>query len=475
MFDQAKYLIVIRQDFTNAMRLLTELRKESPEITDDFRADIQLYEGIALNFKGEYRQAEEKLSQTINLLSAIKEKTPAGDPRNEILARSLARAYENMGYGYTMSGRLNHAKEALKNALPYSKEGKIDSERAYQLNGLGYAYAVLGEFERGRFLCKEGLRLREKMLYEYPIALSNNTLGTLEYMADFPDAGRRYSERALKLFAQIGDRKGIGMAHRALGGIMARIGFRDKSLPDLETAEQHLLKAIDIFMEGGDPKEPVFMAETYERMGLLYNGFRNIKTLRGADKSELADYFRKSRFSYERCIMEYERAGSALRQAVAIGKLANLHIDSDHMEEAGVEVEKMEKLLSGEMEFESSASIHYSPDFLESLKQSRRELLHPLGMLARLKGRIRWLEFKETGDPGLFDDCSRKMTSAYVFLSGFSKRVFELGRLIGEISEMLKLMSESERTAFIQNVKFYPQSDFSELKHLIEDVNLVSN
>lgn len=480
VFDQAKYLIVIHRDFETAVILLKELGKDgNRKISDDFKAEILLYEGIVYNFRGEYQQAEEKLTRAISLFSDIKKTTFESDPRNEVLARFLSRGYENMGYGHTMSGRLHQASEALKQALPYSWEGKIESERAYQLNGLGYVYACLGEFERGRFLCKEALKLREKMLHEYPVALSNNALGTLEYMADFPGAGRRFSERALRLFTQIGDQKGIGMAHRALGGILARIGARDRSLSDLEIAEQHLLKAIEIFMEGGAAKEPVFMAETYERMGLLYNGFRNIQMLRSVKKADTEDYYRKSRFSFERCIMEYERAGSSLRQAVAIGKLANLYIDSDHIEEAMAEVEKMETLLSGEMDMEPQVPIHHSSDLLENLKQSRRELLHPLGILSYLKGRILWSEFQKTEKSDVFKDCSSQMTTAYVFLSGFSKRVFELDRLINEISEILKSMSKRKRTEFIQNVQEimndYPQSDFSEFNHRIEDVNLVLN
>lgn len=479
-FDHAKYLIVIRRDFDAGNALLTKLENilSNVGLSDGIKADIALYKGIAFNFNGAYALAEKKLTKAANLFSLIKSKLPSKDLRSNELARSLARTYENMGYGYTRAGRLNEAVVSLKKALLYSKEGQIDFERAFQLNELGNVYACLGEFERGRFICKEGLKLREKMLFEYPLALSYNTMGSIEYWTDSPGAGRRYCQQALEIFERIRDKRGIGLSHRAIGGIMARIGFRDNSLHDLEIAEKHLLSAIDIFMEGGKVKEPAFMAETYERMGLMYNGFRNLKSSINADDSNIEKYFQNSRFSYQRCIMEYSRAGSALMEALSIGKLSELYIDSERVEEASLELYKMENVICNELYLEFP--IHYSSALFNGIKNNRHEMLLPLGNLFRLKTRIQWSQFqtsyKTIDRNAILGECGIYTTSAYVSLINYSDSVFEYRRLMSELSRYYSALSRSLRHEFTKHIraatKEYPDINFKELNNRIDDINI---
>ncbi len=215
------------------------------------------------------------------------------------------------------------------------------------------------------------MRIREELSHEYLIALSLNTRGLIEYMANSPYAGKRYSKKALKIFEYVGDNRGVGLACRVLGGISARIGDRDQSLSDLEQAEVYLLRAIDIFTRGGVPREPVFMAETYDRMGLMYNSRRNLSRIQGVGKLDLNEYFLRARFCFQRSIIEYERGKSTPRQAEALGRLARLYIESDKLPDADLEIQKMERVLRGALD----SRMTYSRQFLWNIKKNTRVLL----------------------------------------------------------------------------------------------------
>ncbi len=252
--DMAMDAIIIKRKYDDALVILDLLSSQVKQHESPYHyAVIRLYQGIASNFKGEYKKAENFLYNAIHLFEKL-EHTHMSQNDSDMyvlsVKHSLARAYGNMGYGFIMAGRLTEAVHAYEKALPYSKAGKIDSERAYQLNDLGYAYACLGEYDRARLFCDEGLKIRENQLFEYPIGLSYNTRGIIEYMADVSDTGKQYCEKAFKIFKNLGDKRGMGLVHRALGGILTRIGEQDESREYFEAAEKHLLSALEIFIQG---------------------------------------------------------------------------------------------------------------------------------------------------------------------------------------------------------------------------------
>ncbi len=119
------------------------------------------------------------------------------------------------------------------------------------------------------------------------------------------------------------------------------------------------------------------MAETYERMGLMYIGLRRLLLTQSIEKSILDEYYRRARFSLQRCIKEYERAKSVLRQANAIGILVSVYVESDELEKAEVEIEKMTEALSNEVPAESL--VNHSEKLLNEIKGKKKEFLHPIG------------------------------------------------------------------------------------------------
>jgi tetratricopeptide (TPR) repeat protein len=364
----------------------------------------------------------------------------------------------------------------MKRLFHIVKEAELSElERSYHLNDLGYVYACLGEYERARFFCNEGLKIRKNLLSEYLIGLSFNTLGLIEYMADSPGAGKTYCEKALRIFEQIGDMRGKGLAHRALGGILARIADRGDSIKDLEDAENHLNKAIDIFIREGTPVESVYMAETYMRMGLMYTTWRRIAQSQGIEKSKQDEYYRRARFSFQRGIIEFERANSTSRLANAIGRLAKLYLDSGEMESAGFEIEKTKKILENQgYDF----SRVFDENFLIEIKNERKEFLHPIARLLHLKSVLYFRQYQENrNDSSHLIASATYFAAAYAFMVNFSKNAFDTTGILKELSNFMKELEQIERTVFTDEIKKaiknYPQTDFLELLKRLKDTEMV--
>lgn len=483
---EAKAKIVTEREYNEGIDLLeTLLAKVKMQEEPYLYSDILLYQGIANTFKGEYELAEKKHEAAIEILEKLREKLTYPYDSNNLetrrIARSLSRSYGNMGYAFMNAGRLNEAIEAYKKALPYSKIGDIMSERAMQLNDLSFVYARLGDPERGRTYWKEGLEIRENLLFDYPIGLSYNTRGMIEYLADAPYVGKGYCEKALRIFRRIGYARGEGMSHRALGGILARIGQMESSEEILKQAEEHLLEAEKIFKKGGIVHEPIYLAETLERKGLMYNHLSNIAKAQGAGENVVNEYYEKAKDCFKKCIREFEREKSVLIQITAIGRLSRLYLEKGDLDNAQKELKKMEKILSVEIQPYSPLSVKKEKIPLNKIK---RDFIYPLGTLEHRKARLNFeyylnsKKITKAGDLSLLKASAIYYTWACAYLKLYSKESFATLDAFEEITWIIKQLSEQENEEFKNQVKASQEENdlehYSEILERIEDAEIIS-
>ncbi len=482
-FDKAKYKIVIEHKFDEGLAILESLLSKKCEDDIDLfsRSNIFLYQGIAYNFKGEYELAEKKLEKAVAELEGLENKLEEPENPNNVFtrffARSMSRAYGHLGLGYMQAGRLSESIAAYRKALPFSQMGNIKSELTYQLNDLAYVHARLGEYERGRDFWEKGLELRENLLFYYPIGLSYNVRGMIEYLADKPRDGLTYCEKALKIFKNIGVRRGVGLASRSLGGILARIAELDSSTDGFEEAEKNLLEAVNIFGEGGEVPEPIYLAESYERLGILYNSWRKLLLVQSAAKEETNKKFQSSKQSFQRCIEEYTKEGSELHQMTAIGRLCRIYIETEELEKAQNELDKMERILLSEMKKFLSQPAWENRVSLNEIKKKRREFIYPIGKFEHRQASLAFQNYQKKKDSNLLKEAARHYAFANAYLETYSKEAFATKNVLKEVSNVVKQMHTKEVYVFKEQVTASLSEnnleDYSEIIKKIEDAELL--
>ncbi|QTA78466.1 p-loop and tetratricopeptide domains-containing [Desulfonema limicola] len=476
--DAARENIIINRKFDEAVETLNQVSINLHHHRSNYlNALILLYKGIAWGFKNETDKAEENTKIAIAKFKELEKEIQYQNDSDNFyvtgIKRSLTRASGGLGFIYLMTGNLDKAIESYKNALRYSKIGNMPPERSYHLNDLGYAYACLGQYDRASFFCKEGLKIREELSSEYLCGLSYNTLGLIEYMADSPEAGIAWCEKSLSIFKKLGDARGTGLAHRALGGIFSRIADRENSIDNLKRAKQHLLKALDIFIQSGIPLEPVYMAETYLRMGMMYKTWYRIAKSQEAKEEILKEYFLRARFSFQRCIKEFENANSDSRLANAIGRLADLYIDIGDIDAAELEVQKIEDVIK---KCDCDLSNMLERIIIE-IKIKCREFLHPIARLYFLKARLNFYKSLDKGTESLLKSAARNFVIAYAFMANFSENAFDIDLIIDQISTCLNNLNKEFKINFIDEIKIirnqYPETDFTKLFNRLDDAEMV--
>lgn len=196
-------------------------------------------------------------------------------------------AMGNMGYAYYLKGNYAEAKriydELLANFkdVDYSPIGK-----AFGTNNLGEILRDTGETSRAQEHFKDAFEIFERFNHRRGMAFSLNNLAGMIFVQGHYDQAREKFERVHQLYRDIGDRPGEAHALSALGNADAAIGDyqqaqahyeaslairrenRDRrgvadSLTDLarnaanrgnlETADEMLCEARDIYAEIGDP------------------------------------------------------------------------------------------------------------------------------------------------------------------------------------------------------------------------------
>jgi len=163
----------------------------------------------------------------VEKLRAMLERFPTLEQCTPGQTAALARLLNACGYQFRLGGMLDRATEYYSRAKAAFRSLKeleelYLNEYVMLLNNIAFAYAKLGQMILARPLAHEALRLNEERGGEYSTGLTLSTLSQIARMRENHSQALDYGEEALKLFRDLGDFRGIGLAY--LGIAQAKRG-----------------------------------------------------------------------------------------------------------------------------------------------------------------------------------------------------------------------------------------------------------
>lgn len=490
---EARELIIIDRKYEKSMIILDILhqieRKENNDESLYFHADIHLYRGNILLYKGEYELSLKNLDFSINILGkliqGLKEPKNFDDMKTRRVYRSLARCYCVKGFLCLMWGRMRDAKTAFYKGMPFTKTGRFEMEQSFFLNDMGYVLSRLGDFDSGIIYWKQAFEIRENLIINHLIGLSYNTRGLMEYFAQNPYTARIYSERALDIFDEIGEERGKGQAHRTLGGIFAMLGKLEAKTEYLLEANFHLEKAEKIFRDSSSHSDRGYYAETLERFGLMYRYLLGIQKEKGVERSQLEQYFILSESFFKESLEWYEKLNSVLRQSVTFCMLSNFYIENDQLSKAEEALKQLENILIREKNLFKLLQSEFERNIpFNAIEIERKELLLPLGLFQRALARLHYKRFEEERktrlkDPAIHLEKSAKHYAlACAILETFSTSDINTTKTVNEVLEIIiNKLRETEKEMFstyIQNIiQEYGLKESTKLQNKIAGVIII--
>ena len=230
-------------------------------------AEAMIYAGSPEN------ETKRNLEDAIDLLNDVQ-----GFDENQDWwkTRILGSAYNLFGYLHRTQGRNISALKNYSRALSFFSTPGLQEEKANVLNNLAFTNALLGRYVKARDKVNEAIEIRERLGKKYPLALSYNTRGRIHVLGDHPDWGEQDCRRALRIFEELNDPRGRGLAQVGLGLTLRKRGDQWKlgvySHKEAEfffkEADLHFKQAIGIF--SNEVFEPVQLWEAYNELGSLY-------------------------------------------------------------------------------------------------------------------------------------------------------------------------------------------------------------
>ncbi|GAB4535001.1 MAG: hypothetical protein Kow0063_18750 [Anaerolineae bacterium] len=286
-----------------------------PKAQDDrlYQAELRLWRAEALLYLGQEQEAERWLKESLGILRRSRASRPYLVWRR---SRLTGRAYNDLGYIYWRSQRYGDSVQEYRKAITQFRKADIRDELADTLNSLAYVYALLGDTSRAKALVEDARQLREQAGQTYPLALTCNTTGEIHTLANEPEEGIAWCERARRMFADMegaedgeGYSRGLGLAYLGLGRAHRKLGDKGKrgqysfkaAEGEFEEAARWLEMALAIF--GGDEprvNEPLRHWEALNELGSTYTDWAYLLAWHGLHKQ--ADE------KYQRSVEYQERA-----------------------------------------------------------------------------------------------------------------------------------------------------------------------
>jgi serine phosphatase RsbU (regulator of sigma subunit)/Tfp pilus assembly protein PilF len=152
-------------------------------------------------------------------------------------------------------------------AIDYGKQGaeiaqKINDFKGWAetLNFMGVVHRNMGDYVEASSRFYEALKMSEKHKIAIQIAYSNNNIGDIlkfqkKYKESLP-----YAQKALKMFEDLGDKKGMGFAY-------VRLGETYQSLKQYEKSIEAFQKSLTIREQLGDKSS---LITSYNRIGTVH-------------------------------------------------------------------------------------------------------------------------------------------------------------------------------------------------------------
>lgn len=224
----------------------------------------------------------------------------------------VAQIYMYIGYAYATLNAFSEAKAAYQRADYILLRTPPDNQVAHAelKNNLARAMAELGATKIAQTLCDEGIRFSRNLGLEYRVALGLNTKALIYALDHQPEEAYRCVADALRIFRQLNEPRGIGLALIQVGEACRRrfnTAWDRLPTPSPRTIPQNLIailreadtalsEAAEIFGEspqespsGGLPlrveqvNEPYRLIETRTYQGCLFRDWANAADQRPGD------------------------------------------------------------------------------------------------------------------------------------------------------------------------------------------------
>ncbi|MBM4428756.1 MAG: tetratricopeptide repeat protein [Chloroflexi bacterium] len=256
-----------RGSYSRVLDIARGLREKCPDLVEEggplVKAQLAASEGRALAYLGQdLDHAEKLLLSSVDTLRAFETEDDFQAWRRNIL---LADTLNTLGYLYRTMGRYHRAIYEYQRALPLlrslAEQEKaetmrmaIEAQHANTLSNLSWALTWVGELQEALNTCRDALEMRERLGPRAPVAFTMTTMGLIQIMNDHPDRACVSCERALGIFRDLQQPRGVGLARIALAEAFRRMSSStpelytpEEDVEHLRLAEEHAKEAVDIF------------------------------------------------------------------------------------------------------------------------------------------------------------------------------------------------------------------------------------
>lgn len=240
-----------------------------------FQSQVDAYQSLASIYQGNSSEVTlqnlEKVIQNLEAQLATRLSNEAMRPQ---LINTVATCYSIAGYGYTTIGNFPLARHWYQQAINILLPTNHAALLADVKNNLARVIGEMGYYRQAKRYCNEGLATRRNLGFDYALGLSHNTLSLIETRNGKPSEGIGAAHKALLLFRQLNDPRGIVLAATQLAQSKRR---EWRSLPISRRQISMLLKAEELLKEVSlildDTRlsdERIRRIETYVEWGCLY-------------------------------------------------------------------------------------------------------------------------------------------------------------------------------------------------------------
>ncbi|MFX1352845.1 MAG: tetratricopeptide repeat protein [Promethearchaeota archaeon] len=437
------------KEWEKAVRIATKLLQKSvksrhPEEPELYRGGIRIGLATAQAYMGgEFTEAalrnfEEGIQDLINVPEEHKEPW--------LYPYLLGTAYLYRGLALRNSLRLSEAAHSYREATKYYRRIDYQPRVAEAMNNLAYIYARQGKPDRALDPCNEALGLREGLGDEYPIGLSLNTKGIIYERLGFADTACDYSRKALQVFRDISNERGIVLAEINLGRSLRRKGVTPewRAPTDFREALRFLRDAISLLEHWGKDREVFYESEAYDELGCVYRDWvATIYEKWKRDPQRLVQYLRPAKENLEKARSLIRRGETLAETSVFQYVDVTEHLAGVYYWWAKLESPPQEELWGQALEL------------LEEAKRST-ESIRDLEEFPFLLGKIHYQHARIAREQG---EAKRELAAKHYakaagLLEQYSLHLPELGETVADAADWLREVDSAEEAKrWIQMMK----------------------
>lgn len=146
--------------------------------------------------------------------------------------------YYRLGFAFHKKNRNIEGTACLRNAIHLNKELEKQEEYGDALNGLGYYYWSISQFDSALYYYEKGLEVRTELQDSVRMGKSYNNIGIIYWYWSIYDKALEYYRQALEMRRAIGDMRGVVL-------VLNNIGLLYKEWHYYEMSKDYLLEAME--------------------------------------------------------------------------------------------------------------------------------------------------------------------------------------------------------------------------------------